>query len=47
MMDEYFAMKVAGLTDSQEFKDLEARIEAIRLQIFERYKGEIDAVFTK
>lgn len=47
MMEEYYQMRIDGLTETQAYYDLEKQIENIKLQIFNRYKSEIDAVFTK
>lgn len=47
LLEEYYQMKLAGLEDTPEFRKVEADIEKIRLDVFNRYKGEIDALFTK
>lgn len=45
LLEEYYQMKLDGLTDTPEFKEVEGRIEAIRQALFDRYKSEIDAIF--
>jgi hypothetical protein len=45
LLDEYYDLKIQGLTGSQSFKDLEAQINAIQSDILTRYKKEIDQVF--
>jgi DNA-binding ferritin-like protein (Dps family) len=47
LMEEYYRMKLEGLTDSPEFKDLEARIETLMNNIYGSYKTEVDKVFTE
>ena len=43
MLEEYYKMKVDGLTDTQAFKDIEKRMDEIKTTIFNRYKKDIDA----
>ncbi|MGB6406629.1 MAG: hypothetical protein WBF39_04085 [Planococcus donghaensis] len=45
MLEAYYQMKLDGLTDTAEYAALEAQIEAIKLNIFNRYKAEIDTMF--
>jgi len=45
LLEEYYQLKIAGLTDTDEFREVEAEIEFITEAIFERYRKEIDAVF--
>lgn len=45
MLEEYYQMKINGLTDTQEYKSLEQEIEALKQTIFNRYKSEIDLLF--
>ncbi|WP_226087488.1 hypothetical protein [Mesobacillus sp. S13] len=45
LLDEYYQMRLDGLTESQRYQDLEAQIDAITNNVYERYKQEIDAVF--
>lgn len=45
LLEEYYKLQVAGLTDSEEFKTIEGQIGTLREQIFNRYKTEIDNLF--
>ena len=45
LLEEYYRLKVAGLTDGEEFKNIENQIGTVREQIFNRYKGDIDKLF--
>ena len=45
LLEEYYQMKLDGLTEGEEFKALEARISTIRDNIYNRYTSEIDALF--
>lgn len=45
LLEEYYQMKIQGLTDTPEFLALEKQIEQIRLSVLNRYKKEIDAAF--
>lgn len=47
MLEEYFQMKVNGMTDTVEYKELEKSIESIKAIIFDRYKKEIDLIFVE
>jgi hypothetical protein len=47
LLDEYYQMKLDGLTGSESFKQLEVQIQAIQQSILDRYKKEIDTVFTQ
>lgn len=47
LLEEYYQMKLAGMESSPEFKKLEADIEKIRLNSFNRYKAELDLLFSK
>lgn len=46
MLDDYYRMKLAGLQDTPEYKALEKQIEGLKLTIFNRYKADIDKMFT-
>lgn len=46
LLEEYYQLKLKGLTSSDQFKDIEKRIAEIRQSIFERYKKEIDQAFS-
>ena len=43
MLEEYYKMKVDGLVETEEFKNLEKRMDEIKTTIFNRYKKDIDA----
>lgn len=45
LLEEYYRMKLAGMEGSPEYVQLEKDIEKIRLNSFNRYKAEIDAIF--
>jgi hypothetical protein len=45
MLEEYYQMKLNGLTESEDFKSLEAQLEQIRNNVFESYKLQIDEAF--
>jgi hypothetical protein len=45
LLEEYYQMKIDGLTESEEFTKLEARIEQIKESVLDRYKAEIDSAF--
>lgn len=47
LLDEYYQLKLQGLTESETFKALEAQIQTIQNSILDRYKKEIDTVFTQ
>lgn len=47
LLEEYYKMKLAGLESSPEFKKLEADIEVIRKNSYNRYVKEIDLLFAK
>lgn len=47
LLEEYYKMKLAGMESSPEFKKLEADIEIIRKNSYNRYIKEIDTLFTK
>jgi hypothetical protein len=45
LLDQYYQMKLDGLTDTAEFKALEAQIVQIKENILARYKTDIDSAF--
>jgi hypothetical protein len=45
LLDQYYQDKLNGLTDTAEFKSLEAQIVQIKENIKDRYTAEIDQVF--
>lgn len=45
MLDEYYRLKLEGMTESPEYKYLEEQIEKTKLSILDRYKKEIDTIF--
>lgn len=47
MLDQYYQMKLDGLAEGEDFKQLEAKIETLKTSIFNRYKVEIDAMFVQ
>jgi peptidoglycan hydrolase CwlO-like protein len=46
LLDQYYQDKLNGITDTAEFKDLEAQIVQIKENILARYKTDIDNAFT-
>lgn len=47
MLQEYYELKLSGLSEGAEFKALETKIENLKVSIFNRYRGEIDAMFVQ
>lgn len=47
LLEEYYRMKIAGLTDTEEYKVVERQIEQIKETTLKHYKKEIDAAFSK
>ena len=47
LLEEYYQMKVAGLTDTQEFYNIRAQITYIKEKNLKLYKKEIDAYFNE
>ena len=45
LLEEYYRMKLDGLTDTDEFKAVQDRIGQIKQTTLEYYKKEIDAAF--
>lgn len=45
MLEEYYQMKLNGLTEGEDFKSLEAQLEQIRNDVYENYKKQIDEKF--
>ncbi|MGG0667830.1 hypothetical protein ABE073_04790 [Lederbergia citrisecunda] len=45
LLEEYYQMKLAGLTETDEFKAVEGQIDAIKRALLNRYKNEIDSIF--
>jgi hypothetical protein len=45
MLNDYYNLKLAGMTETQSFKDLEIQIKGIQKSIYDRYTKELDAVF--
>jgi hypothetical protein len=45
LLEEYYQMKIDGLTESEDFAELESRIEQIQQAVLDRYKAEIDSAF--
>jgi len=45
MLEEYYKMKLDGLTDSDEYRFLEQKIYETQNSILDRYKKEIDTIF--
>lgn len=45
LLEEYYNLKLQGLTESPEYLQVQAQIATIRESILARYKAEIDAVF--
>jgi len=45
MLQEYYEMKLAGLQDTAEYAELEAKIETIKMNIYNRYIQEINLMF--
>jgi hypothetical protein len=47
LMEEYYRLRLEGITDSPEYRDLEKRIETLMNSIYGSYKTEVDKVFTE
>ena len=47
LLEEYYQMKVAGLTDTQEFYNVRAQITYIKEKNLKLYKKEIDTYFNE
>jgi hypothetical protein len=45
LLEEYYQIRINGLTDSTRYKELETKIEAIKKSVYERYRNEIDLLF--
>jgi hypothetical protein len=45
LMEEYYKMKLAGLTDTQAFKDIETQIANIQEWALNQFKTQIDQAF--
>lgn len=45
MLEDYYQMKLNGLTESEDFKSLEVQLAQIRNNVFESYKLQIDEAF--
>lgn len=45
LLEEYYRMRLEGLADTSEYKEVGDRIEAIKRTLVNRYKSEIDAIF--
>ncbi|MED1863347.1 hypothetical protein P4V41_07745 [Fictibacillus nanhaiensis] len=45
LLDEYYKLKLAGYTNSEEYKQLEQQIITIRTNVYESYKKRIDEAF--
>lgn len=47
LLEEYYRLKLSGMENTPEFEQLEKDIEKIRVNSFNRYAKEIDALFVK
>lgn len=47
LLDEYYNLKLQGMTSSDEFKQLEQQIKDIQASVLEAYKKHIDEAFDK
>jgi ribosomal protein L29 len=45
LLEEYYQMKLNGLSNTSDFKTIEAQIATIKESILKRYQDELDAVF--
>lgn len=45
LLDQYYQMKLDGLTNTPDFKALEDQIAAIKQSVFEAYRKQIDEAF--
>lgn len=45
LLEEYYQMKLQGLTETEEFQEIKNQLLIIREGVFERYKSEIDSMF--
>jgi hypothetical protein len=47
LMEEYYRMKLEGLTDSPEFTALETKIDTLMMNVYGGYKTEVDKAFAE
>jgi hypothetical protein len=45
LMEEYYSLRLQGLTDSPRFKELEQKIDEIMMNVYGGYKTEVDNAF--
>ena len=45
MLEDYYQLKLAGVVEGEEITALEADMELIKQEIFDRYSADIDAMF--
>lgn len=45
LLEEYYQLKISGLTGSADYKALEAKIKSLKNTMLARYKEEIDKSF--
>lgn len=45
LLEEYYKMKLDGMTESEQFKQLEQRIRDIQQNVLESFKNQIDQEF--
>jgi hypothetical protein len=47
LMEEYYRMKLEGLSDTPEFRALEQKIEELMLGVYGSYKTQVDNAFAE
>ncbi|MDT0160417.1 hypothetical protein [Bacillus sp. AG4(2022)] len=47
LLEQYYQMKLDGMTETEAFKEVERQIEVILQGSYERFKVEIDALFAE
>lgn len=45
LLEDYYQLKIAGLTNTEDFKATQLKIQQLRTTMLTRYKKEIDAAF--
>jgi hypothetical protein len=45
LLEEYYQMRLDGLSETPEFKEVEGKIADLKVSIFNRYKSDIDEMF--
>lgn len=45
MLEDFYHLKLEGLTDTVEYQNLQEQIKTLKQSIFDRYSREIEAIF--